>query len=85
MVEDGLSLGSDGVVVAVVDVGWGVVADAGVAVVVVVVVEELVEEAAGVGDVGEACRGTWRVLEGLELGFAVGVVVGDVGSACVSR
>ena len=44
VVEDGLAVGSDGVVVAVVDGGWGVVADAGVAVLVVVVVEELVEE-----------------------------------------
>ena len=58
-VEDGLAVGADGVVVAVVDVGGGVVADAGVAVVVVVVVEERVGEGAGVGEAGEACRGTW--------------------------
>ena len=81
VVEDGLAVGADGVVVAVVDAGWGVVADAGVAVVVVVVVEERVDEAAGVGEAGEACRESWRVFEGLELGFAVGVVVGDVRSA----
>ena len=49
VVEDGLAVGSDGVVVAVVDAGWGVVADAGVAVVVVVVVEEFVDEAVGRG------------------------------------
>ena len=80
VVEDGLAVGSDGVVVAVVDAGGGVVADAGVPVVVVVVVEELVDEAAGVGEAGEAVRESWRVLQGFELGLAVGVVVGDVGS-----
>ncbi len=49
VVEDGLAVGSDGVVVAVVDAGGGVVADAGVAVVVVVVGEELVDEVRGRG------------------------------------
>jgi hypothetical protein len=37
VVEDGLAVLADGVVVAVVDAGWGVVADAGVPVVLVVV------------------------------------------------
>ena len=78
VVEDGLAVGSDGVVVADVDAGWGVVADAGVAVVVVVVLEEGVDERSGVGEAGEAFGEPWRVLQGLELGFAVRVVVGDV-------
>jgi hypothetical protein len=34
---------------------------------------------AGVGEAGEAFGEAGRVLEGLELGFGVGVVVGDVG------
>ena len=49
VIEDGLAVGSDGVVVAVVDAGRGVVADAGVPVVMVVVVEELVDEVCGRG------------------------------------
>jgi hypothetical protein len=53
VVEDGLAVPADGVVVAVVDTGWGVVADAGVAVVVVVVGEELVGERSCVGEGGE--------------------------------
>ena len=61
--------------------GWGVVADAGVAVVVVVVVEEVVGEGSGVGEAGESLRESGCVLEGLELGFGVGVVVGAVRSA----
>ena len=79
VVEDGLAVSADGVVVAVVDAGGGVVADAGVAVVVVVVGEQLVDEAAGMGQVGEALGESWCLFDGLGLGFAVGVVVGDVG------
>ena len=68
VVEDGLAVGSDGVVVSVVDAGGGVVADAGVAVVVVVVVgEELVDEEAGVGEAGEAFGESGCVLERLQL------------------
>ncbi len=67
VVEDGLAVGADGVVVAVVDAGWGVVADAGVAVVVVVVVEELVDEGSGVGEAGEAFGEAGCVLQRLEL------------------
>src|SRR6478735_8294014 len=48
MVEDGLAVLADGVVVAVVNAGRGVVADAGVPVVVVVVAEELIDEGSGV-------------------------------------
>ena len=54
VVEDVLAVGSDLVVAAGVDVGGCVVADSGVAVVVVVVVEERVDEGAGVGEAGEA-------------------------------
>ena len=63
VVEDGLAVCADGVVVAVVDAGGGVVADAGVAVVVVVVVEELVDEGSGVGEAGEAFGEPWCVLQ----------------------
>ena len=47
----------------------------------VVVVEELLAEDAGVFDAAEVGGERGAVLEGLERGFAVGVVVGDVGSA----
>jgi hypothetical protein len=50
--------------------------DAGVAVDVVVVIEERGAERAGIGDGSEPSRKRRTVLEGLELGFAVGVVVG---------
>ena len=56
VVEDGLALGADGVGSSVVDVGWGVEADAGVAVLVVVVGEELVDEGSGSGEAGEPFR-----------------------------
>jgi hypothetical protein len=80
VVEDGLAVFSDGGVVAEVDAGGGVVADAGVPVVVVVVGEELVDEGACVGEAGEVGRESWHVLQGLELGFGERVVVGDVWS-----
>ena len=70
-VEDGLSLVADLVGSAVVDVCWGVQADPGVAVVVVVVVEELVDEGPALGERSEALGEPGRVFEGLELGFAV--------------
>jgi hypothetical protein len=79
VVEDGLAVCADGVVVAAVDAGGGVVADAGVAVVVVVVVEERVDEGPCVGEAGEAFGEPWCVFEGLELGFGEWVVVGHVG------
>jgi len=56
-------------------------ADAGVAVLVVVVVEERGAEAASVLDGAEPVGEGRAVLEGLELGFAVGVVVGHMRSA----
>ena len=55
-VEDELSAGSDGGGSPVVDVGGGMQPDAGVAMLVVVVIEERVGEAAGVVDAGEAFR-----------------------------
>jgi hypothetical protein len=78
VVEDGLAVAADGVVVAVVDAGWGVVADAGVAVVVVVVGEEVVDECSCVGEAGEAWGESWGLFDGLELGLGERVVVGDV-------
>jgi len=54
---------------AVVDRGRGVQRDAGMAVLVVVVVEEAGAEAAGVFDRPEPARECWAVLERLELGF----------------
>ena len=61
VVEDGLAVCADGVVVAAVDAGGGVVADAGVAVVVVVVGEERVDEGPCVGEAGEAFGEPWCV------------------------
>ena len=66
---------------AVVDRGWGVEPDPGVAVLVVVVIEEGFAERSGVFDAAEGSGERRAVLEGLERGFAVGVVVGDVGAA----
>ena len=63
---------------AVVDRGRGVQPDAGVAVDVVVVVEERFAERSRVGDRAEPVGERRAVFEGLELGFGVGVVVGDV-------
>jgi hypothetical protein len=48
---------------------------------VVAVIEEQGAEGAGVGDGAEPARERWAVLEGLEVRFAVGVVVADVGTA----
>ena len=53
--------------------------DAGVAVLVVVVVEEDLAERTGVLDAVEAGGEGGAVLEGLERGVAVGVVVADMG------
>lgn len=63
------------VVPAVVDVGGGVEAEGAVVVDVVVVPEEGVGEGLGVGQAAEAVGEAGAVLERLELGFAVGVVV----------
>src|SRR5581483_8045078 len=80
-VEDDLACRGLGVGAAHVDVGGGQQGDAGVVMVVVVVIEEAVDEGSSLGDVGEAFREGGRVLEGLEVRFAVGVVVGLVGPA----
>jgi len=81
VVEGTLASVADVAGLSVVDVGWGVVGDAGVAVMVVVVVEELGAECSGLFEVGEVHRERRAVLQGFEVGFGVGVVVGDVGSA----
>ena len=76
--EDSGPLLADGVGMPVVDVGGGVHPDAAVAVGVVVPGEEGDEERAGVLDAGEAVGEVGPVLQGLEVGLAVRVVVGDV-------
>jgi len=63
----------------VVDVGGGVETDPGVAMGVVVPVEEPLAEAAGVLQAAELAGEVRAVLEGLELGFGVGVVVALTG------
>jgi hypothetical protein len=77
-VEGGGALGADLGGGAVVDRRRGVQADAGVAVVMVVIVEEGVAEGAGVFDAAEVGWEGGAVLEGLVDRFGVGVVVGDV-------
>ena len=63
---------------AVVNRGWGVESDAGVAMHVVVVVEERRTERAGIGDGPESVGERRAVFQRLELGFGVGVVIGGV-------
>ena len=78
VIEGGGALFSDLGGGAVVDQGWCVESDAGLAVGVVVVVEELDAERSGIGDRAEPVGERRTVFEGLELGFGVQVVVGDV-------
>ena len=78
-VEDALALGVERLGVAVVDRGGGHQADPGVAVGVVVPVEELAAERAGLLDVLEAVGELGPVLQRLELRLAVGVVGRGVG------
>src|SRR4029453_4827619 len=59
----------------------GVQPDAAVAVLVVVVAEELVAESAGVLNGAESVGEGRAVLQRLERGLAVGVVVADLGAA----
>ena len=73
--EHGGPLLADGVGVPVVDVGGGVHADPGVAVGVVVPGEEPDQERAGVFEAAEPVGELGSVLQGLEMGFGVGVVV----------
>ena len=70
--------------VAVVDGGWGHQPDPGVAVVVVVPVEELAAVRAGVLDVVEPRGELGPVLQGLEVRLRVGVVAGGVRPDCGS-
>ena len=64
---------------AVVDIGGGVQAEAAVAMLVVVPGEEFLAVRAGGLDGGEPGGEAGPVLEGLELGFGVGVVVALTG------
>ena len=67
-----------------VDIGGGEECDAGVPVLVVVPVEEGLAVCAGVFDGAEALRELGSVFQGFELGFGVGVVVGDMGAMAES-
>ena len=80
-VEGDGALGADLGGGAVVDRRRGVQPDAGVAVDVVVVIEERGAERAGVFDRAEPAGERRAVLEGLEVGLRVRVVVGHVGAA----
>ena len=79
-VEDGLAGSVDGGAVAGVPFGGGDEPDAGVVVLVVVGVDELVHEGPGVRQRAESLREGWGVLQGLEPRLGVGVVVGHVGA-----
>lgn len=65
-----------------VDRGGGVHADPGVAVFVVVGGEEPLAEPAGIGEGAEPVREVGHVLEGLELGLGVRVVIRALGREC---
>ena len=78
--QDRGACGLDGGGVAVVDVGCGVQAEAGVAVLVVVPGEKFPAVGPCVLDRGEPVREVRPVLEGLELRFGVGIVVRLTGS-----
>ena len=75
--QGGCSLGPDLGGGAVVHAGWGVQPDAGVAVHVVVVIEERFAEHACVVDGSEAGRERRAVLQRLELGLGIRVVIRD--------
>ncbi len=82
VVENGLASGDDGFGLPIVDGGGGHKPDAGVVVLVVVVVNEVVEPSAGVFDAGETVFWVGVVVfDGFELGFGIGVVVGGSRSA----
>jgi hypothetical protein len=77
-VEDDGAGGVELLRLAMVDGGWGHQPDPGMAVRVVVPVEERPAMRAGVRDVVEALRELGPVLQGLEAGLGVGVVAGGV-------
>ena len=81
--EDASAVGVDLLGVAVVDGRGGHQADAGVAVIVVVPVEELAAERSGVLDRVEPGGEPGPVLQRLELRFGVRVVGRGVGRVCV--
>lgn len=74
-VEGGLALLADLLGGAVVHRRWGVPADPGMSVLVVVSGEEAVAESSRVGERPEPCGEVRHVFHGLELGLGVGVVV----------
>ena len=78
-VEGCLSGSEAGFDESAVDIGGGEQSDAGVPVLVVVPVEEGLAVCAGVFDGAEAFGEVGAVFQGFELGFGVGVVVGDLG------
>jgi hypothetical protein len=73
--------GAEGLVLSIMDVGRRVKGDAGVAVGLVVPVEELLAELSGVFDAAEAVGEVGAVFEGFEVRFGEGVVVTDVGGS----
>src|SRR5688572_14874286 len=80
-VERSLPSRDDVVSTAVMDVARSEQGDARVVVALVVPVEELGEEGPGFLEGAESGRHGGLVLEGLEDGFGVRVIVGDAGSA----
>ena len=77
-IQYGLAVGQDRFSLARVDHGWGEQAETGVAVLLVVPREELLAESAAVLDTAEAVGEIGAILQGSELAFRIGIVVGDV-------
>jgi hypothetical protein len=77
--EDGSTLFPDPVCSPVVDVRRRVIPDAGMTMILVIPAEESATVAPGVLEAAEPVGEIWPVLEGPELGFAVGVVVALTG------
>ena len=73
-----LAVGQDGLALAEMDHGRGQQADAGVAMLLVVPVKELLTEGAAVLDAAEAVRELRAVLQGAELAFRIRVVIGNI-------
>jgi hypothetical protein len=72
----------DGFGATLVHIGWGEQRDPAVVVLVVIPAEEVLAEGAGVVDRAEPGGEGRVVFEGLELAFAVGIVVGTWGREC---
>jgi hypothetical protein len=80
-IEHGLTVGQDYRAFAEVDHGWGQQANVGLAMLLVVPLEELLAKGAAVLDAAEAIGELRAVLQGTELAFRIRVVVGNIGSA----